>query len=75
MMYAMKYSKENYPTVEDACDGIVWDMFSDYVPHYLGDYLDCHRFVTGSLLDVEIVEANDCFIFLSDEDFEDIRPY
>lgn len=68
-MYAIKYSKDYCPKVEDACGEIVWDYFADYVPEYLSECIDYHKFVADKLGEIEIVEAEDYFIFLSNEDF------
>ena len=75
MQFAVKYSKELCPTVEEACSEMTWDCFADYVPDYLSECIDYHKFVTDSLREVEIVEAEDCFVFLSELNFDEVKPY
>ena len=70
-MYAVKYLKDNYSNVEEACLEFTWDYLADFIPCQLQEYIDYHRFLTNTFDDLEVQETKDAYIFLSETEFDD----
>ena len=71
MMYAFKYDKRIYKTVEDVCHDFIVSRFSDYYHPCFTDYIDFSGIVRN-YLGLEIIETTKAYIILSEVDTKDL---